>query len=351
VFLSHHADARMTTGAYNKSMTTLQSPALFDADSATPAERLAVAELIAECFAFAYPDDPPLIAAQMATELSFVTPGERIDQFVIWEGERALAHAKLEYSLEQNLHTGQAGILVRPDVRRRGLGQRMFTALSDQARQAGHRLMTFVTSDRAPAGEPFAARQGASVALINRRSQLDLASLDAALLERWLVRPADDPFQLHTWQIVPDALLEQMAGLSMVMNTAPRGDIEMDDWRITPEMIRAWEVMIKESGEVRHTLAIRDTRTGQLVGFSDTYWNPLRAAVIGQGATAVRPEARGQGLGKWLKAAMLRQVVTECPGARYVRTSNAEQNAAMLGINVALGFTPWSSTTEWQLTL
>ncbi len=326
-------------------------PTPFSVASATPAERLAVAELIAECFAFTYPDDPPLIPTLLAAELTHVTPGERIDQFVIWEGERALAYGKLDYSLTQNRHTGQAQVLVRPDRRRRGLGQRMFTALSDQARQARHRLMTFVTTDRAPAGEPFATKQGAKVALLDRRSQLDLKLLDDALLERWLERPADDPFQLHVWRTVPGAYLTQMAGLIMVMNTAPRGDLDVDDWQITPEMIRAWEGMIAESGDVRHTLVIEDSRTGELVGYSESDWHPLRAAVIGQGATAVRPEARGQGLGKWLKAAMLRVVVAECPGARVVRTSNAEENAAMLSINVALGFTPWSSVSEWQLRL
>lgn len=67
------------------------------------------------------------------------------------------------------------------------------------------------------------------------------------------------------------------------------------------------------------------------------------------GSIAVRPSARGQGLGKWLKAAMLERIPAEYAGAEYVRTGNAEENAAMLGINVSLGFRPWAQTTEWQL--
>ena len=98
-------------------------------------------------------------------------------------------------------------------------------------------------------------------------------------------------------------------------------------------------------------IAAEDTRTGELVDYTETFWHPTRAALVYQGATAVRPGARGQGLGQWLKAQMLRHVLAECPGARWVRTNNAEENAAMLRINVALGFRPWASFTEWQLRL
>ncbi len=137
----------------------------------------------------------------------------------------------------------------------------------------------------------------------------------------------------------------------MVMNSAPRGDLEFDDWTITPQMLRVWEAQLSAGGEVRWTAAVEDTRSGQLVGYSEVYWTPQRAAVLNQGATAVRPRARGLGLGKWLKAALLHQVTSACPGARWIRTSNAHENAAMLGINAALGFLPWAETTEWQLKL
>ncbi|UWX65449.1 GNAT family N-acetyltransferase [Deinococcus rubellus] len=112
----------------------------------------------------------------------------------------------------------------------------------------------------------------------------------------------------------------------------------------------AWEEQLSAQGEVCWTAAVEDTRSGELVGYSEMYWSPLRAAALHQGATAVRPSARGQGLGKWLKAALTRQVASACPGASWVRTGNANENAAMLG-NAALGFAPWAETTEWQLKL
>lgn len=63
---------------------------------------------------------------------------------------------------------------------------------------------------------------------------------------------------------------------------------------------------------------------------------------------AVHPDHRGQGLGKWLKAAVLLDLPGEFPGVQRVRTGNADSNAAMLGINRALGFAPAFGRTDWQ---
>lgn len=184
--------------------------------------------------------------------------------------------------------------------------------------------------------------------LDNRTSRLELAAVPSDLLRDWQRRPEGDPYRLHLWDTVPDDYLARTADLMMVMNTAPRGSDQEDDWVVTPELVRAQEAESAALGERRLLLAAEDTRTGELVGYTETFWSPERAALVYQGATAVRPAARGQRLGKWLKAAMVEQLRRECPGAVWVRTNNAEENAAMLAINVQLGFQPWAQTLEWE---
>ncbi len=324
----------------------------FDPAAAPPEQRLAVGQLKVDVFVFAYPGEPPLNAEREALALTQVMPDDRTEHVVVWDGERAIGWGSLNYDTQQNLHLAHARLIVHPHRRRQGLGRALAQALNDAARREGRRTVTFVTSDRHPGGEAFARWLGAEAALPMRQSRLELAGVDRDLVAQWLVRPAGEPYRLHTWAgPIPDAYLERMADLMMVMNSAPKGTLDMADWRVTPEMIRGWEANSAESGERELLIAVEDTQSGELVGYTDVSWQPERAAIVHQGATAVRPAARGQGLGRQLKALMLRHFSQHAPEARVIQTNNAEQNAAMLGINVALGFKPWVAITEWQLRL
>ncbi|GHG24971.1 GNAT family N-acetyltransferase [Deinococcus indicus] len=368
--LRHPAHAALTGRAHTADMTSTAptttpepqakpdpgwptSPTVtpFNPHAATPAQRLAVGQLLADTFAHAHPDDPALLPETEALGLTHSLPTERKEHLVVWNGDQALAWGSVEYDTEQNTHMAHLRLTVHPTARRHGLGRAVMTQLLARADELGRHTLTFGTSSRSPAGEAFAHAYGAQPALPMRQSRLDLTTLDHDLLTHWQTRPHGDPFHLHLWQRVPDEYLERVADMMMVMNTAPKGDLEQHDWTVTPDMIRSWETMIEEANETRHMLAIEDTRTGRLDAYSEVFWMPERAALVYQGATAVRPQARGQGLGKWVKAAMLERILEECPGARWVQTNNANENAPMLGINVALGFTPYSTFTEWQLKL
>ncbi len=331
-------------------LTVAVSP--FDPVHAPPEQRRAVGQLRADSAAHACPEDPPQNPDRAALELTLLSPDERAEYFVVWEGERAVGLGGLSYDLQQNTHLAQVRLVVHPQRRRQGVGRALSRVLEAAARRRQRPTLTFATTSLNPGGEAYARVLGAQAALTLRQTRLDLAGVPPELRRAWQVRPGNDPYRLHAWDgPVPGEFLERMADLMMVMNTAPKGELDMDDWRITPEMIRAWEANLTQSGEVRHLLVLEDTRSGELTGYSEVFWTPERAAIVHQGATAVRPQARGQRLGKWLKAAMLDRVDSGCPGAREIRTGNAEQNAAMRGINAALGFAPFITITEWQLRL
>lgn len=353
--MGHWADVGRAAAAHTARMTsaapTTRAVTPWVPQEASPVQRLAVGTLLAQSYAFAMPEDPPLLPEKEALGLSHLAPDERARHVVVWAGDQALGWGALSYDLKQNLHAAHARLVVHPDHRRQGLGRALGAALEHAARGAGRTLLTFGTTSRAPAGEAYARTLGAEPALPMRQSRLDLRRLDGTLIDAWLLRPQGEPHRLHTWTVIPDEFLDRAADMMMVMNTAPRGDLEVDDWTVTPEMIRAWDTMIEEAGEKRFLMALEDCRSGRLDGYTEVFWSPERAALVYQGATAVRLSARGLGLGKWLKSAMLRHIGLHCPGARWVRTNNANVNEAMLGINVALGFEPWASFTEWQLKL
>ena len=64
----------------------------------------------------------------------------------------------------------------------------------------------------------------------------------------------------------------------------------------------------------------------------------IRDRHVDQFGTLVHPDHRGHRLGMAVKCAQLRLLAEEFPDRDYIQTSNAEVNAHMVAINVALGF-------------
>lgn len=59
---------------------------------------------------------------------------------------------------------------------------------------------------------------------------------------------------------------------------------------------------------------------------------------IHQRFTGVKEAFRGKGIGKWLKADLLFYIRDTLPGAKFIDTGNAGNNAPMLSINERMGF-------------
>jgi GNAT superfamily N-acetyltransferase len=182
---------------------------------------------------------------------------------------------------------------------------------------------------------------GAEKKSTERKSRLTIANVDRPMLEDWVSRAPDraSDYSLISFDDrCPDELLEDFVDLVMVMNTAPRDDLEMEDWVETPERYRERETQSLDKGYRSWRLIARHDPTGELAGFTEFIFPPYSDEQVWQEATAVRPSHRDRGLGRWLKAANLLRLMDERPDAKYVDTWNAFSNGPMLGINVTMGF-------------
>jgi GNAT superfamily N-acetyltransferase len=102
-------------------------------------------------------------------------------------------------------------------------------------------------------------------------------------------------------------------------------------------------------GMSEYTMLTREP-DGVISGITDVQYAPYQPTMIHQGFTGVRADARGRGLGKWLKAAMLLHVRDLYPQLEVVITENAGSNAPMLAINTRMGFKQYRAGTEYQIT-
>lgn len=276
-------------------------------------------------------------------------------RWVAWsEGrQRVVGAAELSMDfIESNRELAGVELWVRRDARRQGLGVELLEPVAAAAEREG-RTMLNAGAPTGTGGTLFLEALGAERKIVERKSRLVLADLDRVLLERWVQRAAERAggYSLLAWDgAVPEEYLERFVALTMVMNTAPRDDLEMQDWVHTPQRHRELEERAARQGHSWWTLVARHDATDHLAGYTELFFVPHQPELAWQEATAVDPVHRDRGLGRWLKAVNCLRLMDERPEVRYVDTWNAFTNAAMLAINNAMGFEVVKSYSEHQIT-
>ena len=249
-------------------------------------------------------------------------------------------------------HIAEISIGVLAGHRRAGIGRALLSSALDVTERLGRTLLTGAARETVPAGDAFARRIGAELGMVLTENRLDLRAIDRDLVRSWVeAGPVRAP-GYHLEFIngpTPDQLLPRVVAAFRIMNTAPREDLQVDDFTITAEVLRDAEQSALAAGFERWACYAVDDATGDFVGLTDIAVYPAEPERVHVGNTAVEPAHRGRALGKWLKGAITQQVLDQVPGARWMVTNNAASNDAMLSINRQLGFRASAEVKMWQV--
>lgn len=301
-----------------------------------------------------WPEDPITPIADAIAEARATPPTVARTAFRAWADGALVGNVEVAIDQEHddNPDVLDCQVVVHRDHRRRGVARLLLRHVVDFARVHGRSRLVGRSYSRVPAGESFAEAVGAVRKAEAHSNHLPTAEVDRDLLRAWVDEgPRRAPgYELVSWDgPIPDAHLDAFLELLLVMNEAPRDDLDMNDFTVTAKQWREAEARGAAVGEERWFLVARRSTDGVLAALHDLTWVPRFPNVMWIGSTGVRPEHRGQALGKWLKASMTLRVLDEKPDVADIRTGNADSNDAMLGINRAMGYRPLYGVTTWEL--
>jgi GNAT superfamily N-acetyltransferase len=243
-------------------------------------------------------------------------------------------------------HLGQFTIDVHPDHRRRGIGTRLLDTVARAARAEERRSLVVEASSDTP-GVAFLETKG--FACVLSLSLLLLNVRDAGDVEE-IVHAEHPGYRLSRWLgVVPNELAQTFATAKSAMGDMPAGDMDYGTTKWDTDRVRDMAEVVEKRGDTLLTVAALHGDT--IAGFTELVIPIGDSSRALQFDTAVVPEHRGNGLGLWVKAAMLDWLRAEWPAVQEIETDNAEDNEHMLAVNERLGFRPLRKTRQYQYDL
>jgi GNAT superfamily N-acetyltransferase len=295
-----------------------------------------------------YPGNPEVPWPQRLVDWRYFDSDHDIPRWIIWEGDRVVASGGCFLQRSQDLDNSFGFFYVLPEYRNTGLGRKLAAPVLEYA---SDRKRFAVAIPIGFSSAALAKRAGMKDAYRERVSQLRVADVDLEMLDMWVKRArerASDYEVLFFTSPIPEEFRKRFVAVTEVMNTAPMEDFEEDPFHWTDELLADAEaVEAKRSRTILTAVAVHEP-TGVFAGYTNIVCQKLHPAMAYQWDTGVDPDHRNKGLGRWLKAAMMQDIVANYPDVEIVVTENAESNAPMLNINVEMGFKPYLEQILWQ---
>ncbi len=183
---------------------------------------------------------------------------------------------------------------------------------------------------------------GAKMALEGAQNRLFMEDIDWSMIKEWRHGGHElakkEQVDLFSFERCPEEIiLEYTTTYSEIIRLMPLGEFDYIPEPTTPFTRREKEENHKKTDHKWYTLATRE-KNGEISGLTEILYTESSPHKVEQMLTGVKPEYRGRGLGKWLKAEMMVFIKNEFPEIEFISTGNADMNAPMISINDRMGF-------------
>jgi GNAT superfamily N-acetyltransferase len=272
----------------------------------------------------------------------------RRGEMLSWLHSEVVKPGTPEY--DSNKQFLEADLYVRPDHRRQGIGASSLPLLVELMDR--HNCTILNLYSELDSGHAFLKWLGAESKAREIENRLRLVDVDWSMVERWaeegVARSPRTKLEIYDGPL-PESMWDEFARqYTILINTIPFEDLDHGDIVITPSQMREWYARQEMTGVREQTVLTREP-DGSISGITDVDRASYRPTIVHQQLTAVHPEARGRGLGKWIKAAMLLHLRELYPEAQWIVTENAGSNEPMLAINTKLGFKQYRVGVAYQI--
>jgi GNAT superfamily N-acetyltransferase len=250
-------------------------------------------------------------------------------------------------------HLAELQVNVHVAERSKRVGSRLLERAVAAAREAGRRSLIAQAGEGTP-GDHFLAASGFRKVLTLTYSRLALDEMDSRKIDQTnsIVERPHHGYHLASWRgTVAEELAKTFADSRRAMDDMPMDDTDYGTVAWDVERVLAAAQAIADRGDLLTTVVAVDDSDGSIIGFSE-----LVVPGDGKGdgqhyGTGVLPEHRGHGLGRWMKAELIRLARTDHPELTGLVTDTADNNSHMRHINDALGYVPTHKALEYQLDL
>jgi len=190
----------------------------------------------------------------------------------------------------------------------------------------------------------------AEIADFRELYSLFVEKVDVAKMDEWIAisEKKFPKYRLQFYEDIPDDLLEEYSAVfSQLMEDIPTNSRSLNT-TITPETVKERQIEGKKTQQCSYRYLVFNEEN-KLIAKTNISLNKVRTKSMYQYMTGVLEAYRGQGLSKWLKAAMFKKIVADFPALEVINTEVHTTNEASRVLNLKMGYVKKGFKKNWLI--